>query len=521
MYCNIVLTGDSLQKELDRVSNLRKRFIFEDVINFLKADKSNDVGILYGVRRTGKTTLLLQACLELSKEMPIEELAFIYLNSSNIMSELFADLKSLREDGKKYFFIDEITEVEDFSDSCSLLSDYFSGNGYKMLIAGTNSLAFNLVKKHELYDRCKLFDMTWVPFVEYKYLYPSITIDDFLKRSGVASPISRSPFKDKSSTLDYIDTAIAKNINYSLERYRDGECFYSLRRLYSGDMLIGVINRVVQRTDHSFFAKDYRKKFKSAAYGTTRNNIDSRNKGTGIEPLSFLLNETAISNEHAIYLGVDTESTKAMSVLQSELDGLRNHLLSIGVAKTFIGFKNGFEDYPVEEIVFTQPGLRYSVANAAQYAVEKQPVVRPIDFFRKEEVLTGIESDILGRILEDTILIEIMNVVEKNWGCVSFETPYVFRLNYGVKKEIYTVVVSPDSSICYLIEVKHSKAYVPEYQCRRLVDEGICADVTNAIKPSLIKRFVIYTGDNRYCEEYSIDYVNAEEFLLNIDKYII
>ena len=58
-------------------------------------------------------------------------------------------------------------------------------------------------------------------------------------------------FASARSAKEYIDTAIAKNIQHSLKMYEYGGHFRSLLDLYEKGELTNVINRVVENINHS------------------------------------------------------------------------------------------------------------------------------------------------------------------------------------------------------------------------------------------------------------------------------
>lgn len=62
-YFSTVVTGDDLFSLVDSVSEFNTRFCLDSLITGLNSTKS--VTILYGVRRTGKTVLLLQSIKKL------------------------------------------------------------------------------------------------------------------------------------------------------------------------------------------------------------------------------------------------------------------------------------------------------------------------------------------------------------------------------------------------------------------------------------------------------------------------
>lgn len=61
-----------------------------------------------------------------------------------------------------------------------------------------------------------------------------------------------SAFATERSTDEYIDSAIARNIQHSLACYQDGGHFRSLQKLFDSDELTSVINRVVEDVNHCF-----------------------------------------------------------------------------------------------------------------------------------------------------------------------------------------------------------------------------------------------------------------------------
>lgn len=519
----IVMTGNDLQSEIKKVVGMKKRAVYSSIRDFMLNTGDHYVGVLYGLRRTGKTTLLRQLVGELCGLGYSDHTALLLLSSQVDMDAVLRDLQILKERGCRFVLVDEITEVKGFSDGCALLSDYFSGEDMRILLSGTNSLLFSLVTKHELYDRAKLFYTTFVPYAEYMRLHPSASLDDFLKRSGVASPPNMSPFATEKTALEYIDSAIAKNINYSLERYRGGEYFASLHELYANDLLVGVINKIVNRPDHSFLRRDFAQEFSSDSYGAAKSNLNRRNRGTGLKPLDLLLDSKSINESHAVFLGVDKLSGKELHVTETQLKALRHHLLELGVIKEFYHFVDGAADLPVPEIVFTQPGLRYSVANSAQHSVDAEIQLKRMDLSAWGNITKEIENNILGRILEDAILLESMAMAKYVWGDITERTPFVSRYNRidgDTKKEVDTVILNPTDCSCTLIEVKHSEAYVPDRQCKWLTDKLIEDDIREHYNPASFKRLLVYAGDSRTCEELNIEYVNAGEFLSNLGSYI-
>lgn len=72
-YRTNVVTGDALSAMVNAVRDFDKRDCFDSLMKYLKSQCGSRICILYGLRRTGKTTMLQQAILEL----PLSECAYL------------------------------------------------------------------------------------------------------------------------------------------------------------------------------------------------------------------------------------------------------------------------------------------------------------------------------------------------------------------------------------------------------------------------------------------------------------
>ena len=135
------------------------------------------------------------------------------------------DLKKLFDAGFQYVFIDEVTLMKDFIDSAALFSDVFAAMGMKVVLSGTDSLGFWLAMDQELYDRARPIHTTFIPYREYSRLLGIDSIDEYIRYGGTMSLggvhyNETSTFASKESTDEYVDTAIARNIQHSLRCYQ-------------------------------------------------------------------------------------------------------------------------------------------------------------------------------------------------------------------------------------------------------------------------------------------------------------
>lgn len=82
-----------------------------------------------------------------------------------------------------------------------------------------------------------------------------------------------STFATLESTDQYVDTAIARNIQHSLRCYQYENHFQHLRDLYDKNELTSAINRVVEDINHRFTLEVLTQDFKSHDLGTSASNL--------------------------------------------------------------------------------------------------------------------------------------------------------------------------------------------------------------------------------------------------------
>ncbi|MFQ9801470.1 MAG: hypothetical protein ACLR23_24060 [Clostridia bacterium] len=90
-----LITGAALGSMVRNVRELEKRDCFEKLVRYLRDDKNwTRVCAVYGLRRTGKTTMLYQAIADMNEE-ELEKTAYVKMRSSDIMNNLVHDLDTL------------------------------------------------------------------------------------------------------------------------------------------------------------------------------------------------------------------------------------------------------------------------------------------------------------------------------------------------------------------------------------------------------------------------------------------
>ena len=136
-----VLSGERLRAYIQPVEGYKKRACFETLKSYLCGNSRDKVFILYGLRRTGKTTLIRQAIADMGAS-DFAKRAFIQIRTGNTLAGVNADLQLLSERGFRFIFLDEVTLMDDFIESAALFSDVFAACGMKIVLSGTDSLGF-------------------------------------------------------------------------------------------------------------------------------------------------------------------------------------------------------------------------------------------------------------------------------------------------------------------------------------------------------------------------------------------
>ena len=143
--------------------NYKKRDCYKDIHYYIYSDIRGKVFVLFGLRRTGKTTLIRQIILDMN-ESDFLKTAFIQINTGNCLKDINSDLNKLQELGYKFVFIDEVTLMSDFIDGAALFSDVFASTGMKVVLSGTDSLSFMFAKSDQLYDRSVMLHTTFISY---------------------------------------------------------------------------------------------------------------------------------------------------------------------------------------------------------------------------------------------------------------------------------------------------------------------------------------------------------------------
>lgn len=506
-YTNVV-TGTGLQALANSVAKYGKRGCFSTLQKFVNGSYDGKICILYGLRRTGKTTLLFQ----MLSELPIEKTAYIKVQTTDDMSRLTKDLKALYELGYRYAFIDEITLLSDFIDTAAVLSDVFSMMGMKIVVSGTDSLGFAMANRDELYDRSVTIHTSFIPFREYARLLNICSVDSYIEYGGTLKMENMSfddpdatfdevAFRDDESTRKYIDTAISRNIQHTLKNDHYGEYFNQLRELYEKGELTNVINRIVQHMNHRFVLRVVEDEFKSHDFGSAKELLlhDLPAKRATV---LYDVNEKQILERLKAIIEVKEKSETTVSITQEHIDKVKKYLLMLDL---IVNCPERYESgKQAEHIVFSQSGMRYAIAKALVYSLMQDAYFASIPEADKAYITGKILDDVKGRMLEDIVLLEVCKAAPS--------TMEAFKFKFDAGGEFDMVIYDKTSQNCRIYEIKHSTE-TNEKQTLHLRDAEKCQIIENRFGP-ISGKFVLYRGKDKFAE--GVQYLNVENFLCGL-----
>ena len=395
--------------------------------------------------------------------------------------------------------------MEDFIEGAALFSDVFAACGMRIVLSGTDSLGFLFAEDEQLYDRCIMLHTTFIPYREFESVLGISGIDEYIRYGGTMSLgginyNETSTFASKKSTDEYIDTAIARNIQHSLRCYQYGDHFRHLQELYENNELTSVINRVVEDINHRFTIEVLTQDWKSHDIGISAGNLrrDKENPTDILDRIDL----AAVTNNLRRQLEIRNRDEQTVEIKDIHAAEIKEYLDLLDLTKEIDVLHLPNVSEKSSRTVISQPGLRYAQARALIESLLLDETFAALSLAERTAVRERILTEIKGRMLEDIVLLETK---------LANPGKEVFVLQFPVG-EFDMVVFNPENASCQIYEIKHSKEAVPQ-QYRHLIDEEKCAQTEHRYG-EITGKFVLYRGKTKMTDN-KIMYWNVEEYLRN------
>lgn len=505
------LYGEALLNMAQTASQYERRDCFSKIQDFLKTPAADKVCLVFGLRRTGKTTLLKQLVLAMNEE---EQKSAIYIKASteNTIEELNADLKIANKLKYKYVLIDEITLIEKFIDNAALLSDVYAVQGLKIVLSGADSLGFWFAQNEELYDRAVTVHTTFVPFREYSRLLKIDDIDEYIRYGGTlkagetnfedtdANAFDAS-FRTDESTRRYIDTAIAQNIQHSLKCYDRGNHFRNLIDLYKKDELTNAINRIIEDMNQAFTVDVITRDFNSSDLGSAKDLLRREKAETKRTDFLDTFDASEVTKKLMDILKIRNKERQSIEIKEVHIQEITEYLKALDLLQIVYTENIPISNKKEERIIFTQSGMRFCQAQVLVYSLMQDEVFGSLTGNLRDIITEKILEDVQGRMLEDIVFLE----TKRTYG----SKRNVFKLKFA-SGEFDMVIQDKAKKQCEIFEIKHSKQLVST-QYRHINNEEKIV-LTEAQFGKVVRKCVLYRGESQVLEN-GVEYKNVEEFL--------
>lgn len=500
-FSTYVRINEVLKTFASQVKKYRKREIYQKLSDYVFGEHQDKVFILYGLRRTGKTTLIRQAILDMTPEQ-FNKTAFIQIKSQDTLADINSDLRYLESQGYKYIFIDEVTLMEDFIEGAALFSDIYASSGMKIILSGTDSLGFIFTEYEQLYDRCLMLHTTFIPYREFEKVLGIKGVDEFIRYGGTMSMSGNnyneaSSFATKKKADEYVDTAIAKNIQHSLKFYQNGGHFRHLYELFENNELTNAINRIVEDIHHKFAKQVLTRTYKSATLSLATNNL--RNDRTASFELTENIDKDFVLSSIKAMLDILEKEEQMVEIEDVHISEIKEYLslLDLIIEINKLSFPNVGNKQQI--IAISQPGLRYAQTKAVVETLVLDEKFNELSAVERQRVIDRVMTSIMGEMLEELVLLETKIANPKK---------EVFQLQFD-RGEFDMVIFDSTTLSCEIFEIKHNENVYPDHYVH-LTDEKKCADTEHRFG-KIKGKYVIYRGEP--CEIDGITYLNVEDYL--------
>lgn len=506
--------GDALIKIALTAEKYDKRDCYSKVHDFLYTPASDKVCLIFGLRRTGKTTILKQLVLDMN-EAERKKALYIKATSENTLDQLNADLKLANKLGYTFIFIDEITLIDRFIDNAALLSDVYAVQGMKIVLSGTDSLGFWFAQNEELYDRALIVHTTYVPFSEHARLLKIKNIDEYIRYGGTLkagelafededATAQDASFRDDESTRRYIDTAIAQNIQHSLKCYDHGNHFRHLIDLYNKKELTNAINRIIEDINQRFTVDVITKQFKSHDLGSAKDLLRKEKDPEKQTDVLSMIDTTDVVKKVMDILEIRNKENQIVNIEEIHILEIKEYLKALDLIDISYTETIPISNKKEERLIFTQPGMRFCQAQVLVYSLLQDEVFGNLDGELRDIITEKILEDVRGRMLEDIVYLQTRRFYGK--------TRNVFKLKFA-SGEFDMVIQNKSKKECEIYEVKHSKELV-DSQYRHIIDSEKI-EATEKQFGKVVRQCVLYRGESTILDN-KIEYKNVEEYLMEL-----
>ncbi|MDR2749759.1 MAG: DUF4143 domain-containing protein [Clostridiales bacterium] len=477
---------------------LKSRDFVDSILSFCLDELYDErIGIVYGLRATGKTVGMLQAAERLIAQG--HKVAFVRYNfeESGMLDANF-EITKLAGEGYTHFFLDEAVYLGGFLKNCDSWPDMYAPQyRVKIVITGDDSFLLWLAREKTLYGRYVAFSTNCSNCHEFKRVLGK-GYTDYKSQGGLflevenESALELFPGNPNASIEKFIEDAIVGNLARTLEQCNEdffGNYYFDLLYaieapvLYKG--VVSILKLAAEEGIRRSFIRDASK----------IQDFDAIIGNWPVPDMARLVEETGIL-QNRIKIGS----------FESSRDALIAYMVRV---ECLIESRSGVSDKAAMQktLYFAQPALMsYAIAEAKR-AIMEMAGVGKIDPASFSESLDQAADSALSE-----------NVVYAHLLLFADRQDVTFRYQDKEGREIDAVVINRNEKTLRLIEVRSQSridaARVFENEARCLYDGEALKNIA-APDDFSITRIIAHAGENEL-----VSHEKGELFLLNIEKLL-
>jgi|GEM_PF-1557250 len=490
------ITGGELSAACVDFIELRRRDVYDQVERFVsRGDTVRLIALVYGMRSTGKTVILKQLA---GRASYLNESAYLTLNYEQYsVDDVYAWMRDLRKIGIKYFYIDEITWADGFTDRAMEFADKFASvSAVRVVLSGTDSLAFTLAKQSSLHGRYLEFSTTRMSFPEYY----RVTKGDILSYAHSGGVFWKTPNSapDEAELEEYLISSVVRNLHNSILNAR--------RKIMVGEEIRFLEERELYAICHGI-----------CEYLSLSDMYGHANDAWG-EPLVKIV-EAALRNCGVSIPPADkAEISKYAPVFKPDSTKYeRGKVEAVLELMKMIGFVWQVDLWsnvkPRIKPLFTQTGVSRAFALIAMKTVLESGVIN--DVAKTSDVINGIEAAADGYMLELACLLTFAKRIEARGDALLHLSTY--RI-YSGEGEVDVVVYDQRDSALYLYEIKRSGEAKSEYG-KNLINAELIERLAEQYGAEIVHKAILYRGEDNFIKlRGEIPYYNIENYLIRVEN---
>ena len=509
----------------ENIKGMNKRDAFAKIKSFVEGDECYKGKILaiYGLRRTGKTTLMEQVFCE--ADISTDNCVFLEAQDKDTMEDFEKRIIEEQGKGKSIIAIDEITKVSDFITNSSVLADCFAKEGIRIIIAGTDSLSISFAEDGELYDRTSKVNTTYISFAEHCRVLQTNNMDNYIEYGGLMKKSGdEKTITDYESMLKYLDSAVSSNIANSLKKNTDYDKSDSLLKGLSRSELKSIVEKVTELYSGKINKSICEEQLKSVMLNKTNYKLlDIADKEI---VNTLVMKKKEIAKEFAEIINADERiSVPVTPQMIEELERWLKtlNLLSVVEERTFEKTMGSWESIkPNYTYYIVQPAIKYNHLRKAIEYVKENEKYRSLNEHQQEEYMKFLDEKVKGDMTEQIVLFDVMNSLPQSRYMVCKPK---FKINNDSVGEYDMLIYDKSENRYWGFEIKHTTTPFNEYyengkyigQDKTLINAEI-QEVIDEHYGNREKVCVLYNG-NPMTAPTGTEYYNISDFLIAVDEH--